>query len=63
LKIKDHLQLSRLEWIFGTPGLIDGSMSKANPFEYPKLGVHAVETVSELHLDFFPTMNFNSYVN
>lgn len=35
LKIKDSLQIKRLEWIFGIPCLIDGNVQKAGPFELP----------------------------
>lgn len=47
LGIKDDLQLKRMEWLLGTPMLLDGSMIAADPPDKPKLGVYAVQNLND----------------
>lgn len=54
LSLQDGLQKKRLEWLLGTPMLIDGSMMKANPTEKPKLGIYACQTLSD-EVYYFPS--------
>lgn len=54
LSLKDDFQAKRLEWLLGTPMLMDGSMIKASPGEKPKLGAYAISSISE-DVFYFPS--------
>ena len=47
LSIKDEFQGLRFEWLLGIPMIVDGSMVKASPPDKPKLGVFAIQSMSD----------------
>lgn len=54
LKIQDSLQTKRLEWLLGTPMLMNGSVIKNKPEVKPKLGIHACQCLSD-EVYYFPS--------
>jgi hypothetical protein len=47
LSLKDSLQPKRLEMLLGTPMMLDGSMIQVCPPDLPKLGVYAIQSLSD----------------
>ena len=47
LSIKDEFQSLRFEWLLGIPMMVDGSMVKASPPDKPKLGIYAIQSMSD----------------
>lgn len=54
LSLEDGLQNKRYEWLLGTPMLVDGSTIRACPPELPKIGVTAIQALSE-EVYFYPS--------
>lgn len=54
LSLKDSLQQKRLEMLLGTPMLSDGSMVQACPPDLPKLGIYAIQSLTD-EMIFFPS--------
>ena len=47
LSIKDEFQSLRFELLLGIPMMVDGSMVKASPPDKPKLGIYAIQSMSD----------------
>ena len=63
LLVKDSLQLTRLEWIFGVSCLAERNPNKGTPpTDLPKIGVHALDWATDSVADFYSPLiwsNFN----